>query len=57
MENFSINKFGDKDKDNDITIIKNNKNISNGNLIMSEDNFIIILINGNCFNIFSLEKK
>jgi hypothetical protein len=50
---YKFNKYGE----NDIAMIKKKKNINNGNLIISEDNIIITIINGNCFDIFSLEEK
>jgi hypothetical protein len=50
---YSINKYGE----NDIATIKKKKDINYGNLIISEDNIIITIINGNCFDIFSLEEK
>ena len=50
--NYSINKYGESC----ITSIKNKKSINNGNLILSDDENIVILINGNCFNVYSIEK-
>ena len=51
-DNYSIKKYGESY----ITSIKNKKSINYGNLILSDDENIVILINGNCFNVYSIEK-
>ena len=45
-----------KCSENHISMIKD-KNDKKGKLILSEDENIISLINGNCFNIYSLKKE